>query len=183
MEKYLNAFEAMLTDASRRIEAEYFQLPVADADAVYRERVYCYELYHQLRTVWGQFPFSLGGEIDKSGHPHFRRGPYANAKPDFLIHVPGGMDRNLACLEVKPLARPTVEFTSDLQKLTWFCRNANYYRGIFLIYGADPAGPENNALPGAKVREAIAQREDIDGTLIHVFHHPAVGRPVFRVEL
>jgi hypothetical protein len=25
-------------------------LPVADADAMYRERVYCYELYHQLRS-------------------------------------------------------------------------------------------------------------------------------------
>jgi len=49
MEHEFALFEGKMADASARIAADYFQLPVADADSVYRERVYCYELYHQLR--------------------------------------------------------------------------------------------------------------------------------------
>jgi hypothetical protein len=59
-----------------------------------------------LRCEWQDFPFSLGGEVDKGGHPHFKNGPYAKAKPDFLVHVPGTMEANLACIEVKPFGRP-----------------------------------------------------------------------------
>jgi hypothetical protein len=84
-------FEALIEATTAAIGDPYFQLPVAQlADAVYRERVYCYELYHQLRSIWNGFDFSLGGEVDKAGHPHFRDGHYAHAKPDFLVHRPGG---------------------------------------------------------------------------------------------
>jgi hypothetical protein len=106
MEQEMNSFEAMIASASARIGSEYFQLPVADADAVYRERVYCYELYHQFRCLWDDFPFRLGGEIDKNGYPHFQAGPYAKAKPDLLVHAPGIMRRNLACIEVNHWAGP-----------------------------------------------------------------------------
>src|SRR2546426_8735920 len=88
---HFERFAEMLTAATIRVAGEYFQLPVADADAVYRERVYCYELYRQLRCLWGAFPFRLGGEIDKTGNPHFREGPYSRAKPDLIVHVPGDM--------------------------------------------------------------------------------------------
>jgi len=50
MDHELNVFEKMVEAACARVGAIYFQLPVADADAMYRERVYCYELYHQLRS-------------------------------------------------------------------------------------------------------------------------------------
>ena len=79
LEKSFTLLPDLIGSASAHIGADYFQLPVADADAVYRERVYCYELYHQLRCLWKDFPFSLGGEIDKQGNPHFHRGPYAVA--------------------------------------------------------------------------------------------------------
>ena len=131
------AFERLLgliDIATSRVGTEYFQLPRADADAVYRERVYCYELYHQLRHLWDDFPFSLAGEVDKEGNPHFRNGPYARVKPDLLIHVPGDMDDNLAVVEVKS-ANGLGGTRGDLQKLSWFCENARYFRGIFLVYG------------------------------------------------
>lgn len=183
MDQELRVFEGMLATASVRIEADDFQLPLADADAVYRERVYCYELYHQLRLLWGNFPFSLGGEIDKTGHPHFQDGPYARAKPDLLVHVPGNMARNLACIEVKPFDRPVGEFGFDLKKLTWFCRHANYHHGIFLVYGMDCAVPESSAALRARVQKASGQNGEIDSARIHVFHHPAVGREARRMEL
>ena len=81
MEREFAVLEEKVLNASLLITAEYFQLPVADADSVYRERVYCYELYHQLRGSCGNFPFSLGGEVDKIGHPHFRNGACAMSKP------------------------------------------------------------------------------------------------------
>jgi len=41
MERYFEQFIEMLVAATPLVDTEYFQLPVADADAVYRERVYC----------------------------------------------------------------------------------------------------------------------------------------------
>jgi hypothetical protein len=59
--------------ASSQLGRHYFQLPVAGSDAEeaeYRERVYCYELYHRWRCHWAEgFPYSLCGEVDKQGHP------------------------------------------------------------------------------------------------------------------
>jgi hypothetical protein len=181
MERELQALEEIIAAASATVAPEYFQLPVADADSVYRERVYAYELYHQLRCVWGHFPFSLGGEVDKKGNPHFQDGPYATSKPDLLIHVPGEMERNLACVEVKPFARPVAEFTSDLEKLTWFCKHARYYRGIFLVYGANPQHKDKSAEIHNKVRAAFEAGTNVEPGLIHVFHHAEVGHPIRRL--
>lgn len=181
MEEQLTRFEEILADASSRITPEYFQLPVADADSVYRERVYCYELYHQMRSGWGEFGFSLGGEVDKNGHPHFEDGPYANAKPDFLVHQPGNMEHNLVCVEVKPLNRPA-GFIADLRKLTWFCHGAAYHRGIFLVYGA--AGVEaSEALKTQLHDAAVAHAAYIDLECIHVFLHTGAMQRCGRINL
>src|SRR5579862_1907693 len=162
MEEEFEIFQMMVAEAASRITAAYFQLPVAELpDAIYRERVYCYELYHQLRVDWNGFGFSLGGEVDKVGHPLFRGGEYAHAKPDLLVHQPGNMERNLACLEVKPCIRPAPEFREDLKKLTWFCHNARYYRGVFLVYGVEEHGAQGLDLLRAKLR-AAAEDHQID---------------------
>ena len=138
MENQLRQFLNMLVAACVHIDDEYFQLPQAGDDAVYRERVYCYELYHQLRILWGGFPYSLGGEIDKSGHPLFRAGPYARSKPDLLVHVPGDMGQNLVVVEVKPATASLADMLSDIDKLSWFCGPpAEYYCGVLLVYGLD----------------------------------------------
>jgi hypothetical protein len=160
MQEEFEIFQTMVATAASRVTRLYFQLPVAQLeDAVYRERVYCYELYHQLRVEWNGFDFSLGGEVDKGGHPFFRAGEYAHAKPDLLVHRPGDMERNLACVEVEPCVRPVTEFREDLKKLTWFCRNTRYYRGIFLVYGVDERESETLDLLRAKLRRAAEDRE------------------------
>ena len=60
-----------LPKATSRIGCDYFQLPIEGRpDRIFRERVYCYELYHQLRVLMpDDFPYSLGGEVDKRAHP------------------------------------------------------------------------------------------------------------------
>ena len=84
------------------MQAHYFQLPTAGAEeAIYRERVYCYELYHQLRVLLqGEEDlarYALSGEIDKRGHQIIRP-----CIPDLVFHAPGRMD-NMVVLEVKPI--------------------------------------------------------------------------------
>lgn len=179
MEQEFRVLSGMIARATALITPEYFQLPVADADAVYRERVYCYELYHRLRSLWGDFGFSLGGEVDKIGHPHFRGGPYSGSKPDFLIHRPGDMERNLVCIEVKPYGRSVVAFRDDLAKLTWFCRHAHYHAGIFLVYGLGG----NEAPLCEQLRRASLNNDAIDLTRLTLLAHSAPGESAITLNL
>jgi hypothetical protein len=140
MDEQLNLVTEWLLCASSQIANDYFQLPVAgDEDPEYRERVYCYELYHRWRSHWPDgFPFSLSGEVDKQGHPLI----YGNWKPDFLVHVPGQMT-NLLIVEVKPANADRARMVEDLKKLTHFRRDlkdqngnpGNYYAACFWLYG------------------------------------------------
>jgi len=183
MDHEFATFEDKLARAAIQIDEEYFQLPVADADTVYRERVYCYELYHQLRCLWNGFPFSLGGEVDKVKHPFFEDGPYATAKPDFLVHRPGDMSRNLACVEVKPCCRASRDYQDDLRKLTWFCRNARYHGGIFLVYGLEVGETPDRALLRRKLDRAAANQDDIDLRMVRIMHHAEAGQMAEKVIL
>src|SRR5689334_12222656 len=95
----MEQLDRVIQDATAAIDGEYFLLPVHGGDAVRRERVYCYELYHQMRLRWPETPFRLNGEIDKGGHPYFQA-KGGKPKPDLLVHVPGGGD-NCAVIEIK----------------------------------------------------------------------------------
>jgi hypothetical protein len=80
-------FTRILSEASAAVHQNYFRLPVKGTSPAYRERVYCYELYHQMRLRWPypcapDFPYWLNGEIDKRGNPKFKKGV-----PDFLVHT------------------------------------------------------------------------------------------------
>ena len=118
METDFKQFIECLEKAGSRMDRHYFQLEVAGSEeSIYRERVYCYELYHQLRCAIGDsFGYKLDGEVDKAGHPIIRQdlGP---KKPDFIVHVPREMNRNLVVIEVKPVTVENNELARDLEKL------------------------------------------------------------------
>ena len=101
----MHDFERIFEAATAAIDPDYFLLPVSGREhPIYRERVYCYELYHQIRVRWpGDTRHTLAGEIDKSGHPLIRGNGLDNCKPDFLVHLPGEMEGNYAAIEVKPV--------------------------------------------------------------------------------
>lgn len=124
----------LILNATACVDEQYFYLPIYDGDSVYRERVYCYELYHQMRSIWPrQCRYALNGEIDKRGHEFLHGLDADNAIPDFLVHVPGAMD-NFAIIEVKnSLVRKGVE--KDLKTLDVFVQSVEYRRAIYLIYG------------------------------------------------
>ncbi len=121
--------------AIKKIDNHYTQLSVACSDKpIYRERVYCYELYHQLRCILGDdFPYKLDGELDKKSHICYPN----EEKPDFVVHIPGKMKQNLVVIEVKKvLVKDHIkELRNDFDKLKRFISKTNYYRAIMLIYG------------------------------------------------
>ena len=113
--------------ATKAIGPGYFQLNVDGGDPIYRERVYCYELYHQMRTRWPRdTEFYLNGEIDKAAHPILMHlGDAAKAKPDLLVHRPGYMTGNHAIIEVKHCNAGNDGIRSDLRKLSLFVRDSD----------------------------------------------------------
>jgi hypothetical protein len=124
----------ILHQATAAIGAEYFLLAIHGADPVYRERVYCYELYHQMRRLWPvHSAYRLNGEVDKGGHPYFQN-DRGKPKPDLLVHVPGGGD-NHAVIEVKPSRTSDKGIRKDLKTLSLFCNVLGYERAIYLVYG------------------------------------------------
>ena len=124
----------ILLEATAAIGHEYFLLPIHGDAPVYRERVYCYELYHQMRLLWPHdSPYRLNGEVDKKAHPHFQKLNAGEPKPDFLVHQPGGDQYNHAVIEVKSVTGQDIP--KDLETLSLFRNALGYERVIFLIYG------------------------------------------------
>lgn len=103
---------------------------------MYRERVYCYELYHQMRCLWpNNTDFYLNGELDKAAHPILCKLGADYAKPDLLIHRPGSMSGNHAVIEVKSSKAPVNGIRKDIETLAVFRTRVGYARAIYLIYG------------------------------------------------
>jgi hypothetical protein len=179
MDEALKRIEDILSEATAAIEENYFQVPVAGLeDPQYRERVYCYELYHLIRARWpANFQFSLAGEIDKSGHPLIRGNGLDYAKPDFIIHVPGDMGFNLLVVEVKAFTLNPAVIMNDLEKLTAFRRHARYHAAFYLFYGVPPNS--RDALTGV-CSDIALDNPAVDLTLIQLLVHDEPGRSAVK---
>ncbi len=141
LEEDFELFLKALQNATSKIETHYFQLPVyGKVTPIYRERVYCYELYCHIRdfmvrnrNTFGN-QYVLGGEVDKGGHV-IRKECEKAVKPDLIVHIPGEMGYNLAVAEVKPITATKREICKDLETLHCFLSRANYFGAIYLVYG------------------------------------------------
>ena len=166
-------FVCCLKTATSEIKEEYFLLPIDGSTVpMYRERVYCYELYHQLRKVWGENSrFTINGEVDKSGHP-LMKGPYiSRVKPDLLIHTPGSMEGNFIVIEVKPINDNNTSIKTDLRKLSAFVTEGKYKHAIYLVYG----GNENKINAFIRKILLITNRTGINLPDIELFWHSGPG--------
>lgn len=169
----MEQFTDILREATAAIMPHYFLLPIHGADPVYRERVYCYELYHQLRSLWPHLqdcPYSLNGEVDKQNHPYLGQGA---PKPDFVVHIPGTGD-NYAAIEVKRPSADPEGIRKDIRTLLMF-REAGYRRALYLTYGVDPAA--------TAMRIAAQAEEPGHLAAIEVWVHTAPGAPAEMVAL
>ena len=54
-------------DAIDKIEKKFYNIISVNGRERIRERVFCYELYHQLRLIKFDCKFDIHGELDKSG--------------------------------------------------------------------------------------------------------------------
>ena len=174
-EQYFQRFLKCLMKAIQNIDTHYFQLHFAGNDKLkYRERVYCYELYHQLRLLLGNdFPYKLDGELDKEGHAIIS----GKKKPDFVIHVPGEMGQNLVVIEVKTVnVKDKIrELIEDIDKLKMFITSkASYYRAIMLIYGS-----VNGDLP-QNIRQEIENVHD--ERIIILWHDSPNKKPKIMIK-
>ena len=155
----MDGFDNIFREATANISREYFLLPVVWSPDIYRERVYCYELYHQLRRRWpDDCRYRLNGEIDKRGHPYFREDDWA-PKPDLLVHVPGSHD-NYAVIEVKTANNlRNQEVLKDIDTLARFTQDVGYVRGIHLVFGASATETLDLLLHGKADPKALGRVE------------------------
>ncbi len=160
MERDFEFLLEKMSIAASCVRGIYMNIPTAGNDyEIYRERVYCYELYHQLRLQLGDsFDYTLYGEIDKKRHGIIAE-LVGDKKPDFVVHDPGNMKRNLAIIEVKPVSvvKNLGDLKNDLNKTLSFMNKAKYLKGIQLVYGNGETDLPNEILE--KLRKTIPKTE------------------------
>lgn len=129
----VQSIHELVDRASRKVLPEYFKLRIAALaeNEVVRERVFCYELYHQMRSdKESKITSTLNGEVDKKGHRLFRKKHWKI--PDFLFHTPGNMDENILIMEVKGELSDGI--SKDFKTLFRFTHSYGYEAGIFYIF-------------------------------------------------
>jgi len=176
-------FIQCLRISTQNIQHAYMFLPVAGSVLpVYRERVYCYELYHQLRLNWGDYGgYSLGGEVDKTHHPLMRGLDIDNTKPDLLVHRPGDMSGNLIVIEVKAVTAKKTGIRKDLRTLTAFLRCGEYHHAIYLVYGDNPQAFNTFVQKARMLQEEDTERR-INLNAITLYWHRLPGHPAEQIE-
>ncbi|MDP2411476.1 MAG: methionyl-tRNA formyltransferase-like protein [Pseudolabrys sp.] len=173
----MNELSELLARASAGIAPGFFRLSIHGGAPVYRERVYCYELYHQMRLLWpNDCAFTLNGEVDKTAHPTLTELGAAGFKPDLLVHRPGDMEGNHAVIEVKSVQAARQNHQKDLNTLALFKREVRYTRAIYLIYGEE--------ITGALIARIAARYAAMALTVpIELWLHVSAGEPAFRETL
>ncbi|PSR32026.1 MAG: hypothetical protein C7B46_16090 [Sulfobacillus benefaciens] len=177
-----SAFIQALKCASSCIEKSYFHplvasLPEDPPLQMWRERVYCYELYHQLRMILPQETKNgvmLFGEMDKKSHPLIHHGTI----PDFLYHRPGksGYRNNVAIIEVKSIQRMRehLAICRSIETLQDTQHQLHYQISLLYIFGDQDADTEK------WIRDKIIQ-EQKGNAPFHVLWHQHVGKPAVWV--
>ncbi len=156
-----------IATASREIGPDYFLLPIAGRDRpIKRERVYCYELYHQLRVALRGSHLTLTGEPDKRGHLDF-----PNINPDLILHLPGNHGENSAVIEIE-CRLGQKHLTKDLRNLKTM-RDRGYQTLVLLLFAA-------RLVPWPRLEKA-AEDAEIDLGEIVVLHHRLAGQQAIQV--
>jgi hypothetical protein len=161
----------LLESSTTAIESVYYLTPWVNSSPRYRERIYCYELYHQLRKRTQESPYVIHGEMDKSGHPYFDDG--AAPKPDFIIHKPG-TDENCAVIEVKRAQNLSLRaIRKDCRTLEQFSQR--YDRLIYLVFG-----DQNPKKMADRIFAATTFAKD---ARFELWLHCACGQPAARYSM
>ena len=173
----MTQFENALMLATKNIANQYFSTEIIQGNplgkkSVYRERIYCYELYHQIRLLWDSVEGgNIFGEYDKSGSSFYAGTGLQRVKPDFLIHLPGNTENNHIAMEVKSSTVRRPDIQKDIKKLIKLTDEHGFRFGVYLIYG------KNAAAKGNIANECIDDRSNIK-----IFIHNEVGVKAFPLD-
>ena len=145
----MDNFGVFLIKGLKEVAFEYFQAKTVDNIIQYNERVFCYELYHQLRLLdRGSLPnYSINGEIPKQlQFPSIGDyGIYTNIKydftdidkhritPDIVIHESQeNKDGQHLIIEVKNSKNKVTTIDWDLYKLLVYVDKLNFKKGVYI---------------------------------------------------
>ena len=124
----------LVYDAMRNVSKEFFEIEIAKGiEEKRRERVYCYELYHQIRSLQEKNnlnDFTVNAEIDKRGHSIITE----NFNPDIVIHQQGDMV-NYIVVEVK-VTLNAEGIAKDFNTIITMLEKYKYQYGIFILTGS-----------------------------------------------
>lgn len=140
MDEQFNILLDVISTSMQYIENKYFNFQVADNDElIARERVYCAELYHQMRNRFDELKYDLNNEPNKKSHPIIEEICGA-IDPDLIVHRIGRMEPNdnLAVIEVKTSrGNLTDGIDKDMQTINCMASIENgYHGGIIIVFGS-----------------------------------------------
>ena len=150
------------------------------------ERVYCYELYHQIRVAMYGFErrsdpnqrLYLHSElvkviIDEDIARHFDVLPLNGIRiPDFIFHEPNNFNNQIAAIEVKTTPRLSYrDFIDDLNKLSQLRVNYQFQLVIFHCVNIDISRIEDLLL------RAVNENLELDNNI------RIIVKPDFEVDL
>lgn len=151
-----------IVEALNSVEQHYIKLPaIHQASGIIRERVFCYEFYHQLRnTIPHNREVVINGEIDKRGYPTFD-----SQNPDFVFHIPGSNAGNAVVCEIKgDVRKPGLR--KDLETICHFIEEKNYQSGVLIVFAI-----------------SLVQLMNKAGDIIHIFATRSCANKVWVVTL
>lgn len=129
-----------LMRALLRVARPYFAPPGPNSDDLFIERVFAYELYHQMRLEFGD-GWYVHGEFRKGLRLIPELGSDAVTTPDLVVHQSETVTDNLIAIEIK--ASPSTkahEVLADMKKLEFFTRplhfdepGLNFEMGVMLL--------------------------------------------------
>ncbi|MFC0523894.1 hypothetical protein ACFFGV_10025 [Pontibacillus salicampi] len=130
----MDYYTQFLSKAINNIHQDFFNVITSCGDkteVIVRERVFCYEFYHQMRLIQKNYEldrYILSGEIDKRGHNEIE----LQRNPDFVLHNYGTNENNLIIIEVK-IRFDRDEIKNDFETLTTYVDKYSYRKGCFVL--------------------------------------------------
>jgi len=139
----MEKFKLFLEESLKNIDYKYVEVKNVTGRSFSRERVFCYELYHQMRCIQKlendeyMSNLTIFGEMDKAGITSFKC-----KKPDFIFHK-AETNENYAIMEIKNNWL-TSNIYKDLETLIQFKLIHNYKYGFYLFYTYPLQNLKNN---------------------------------------
>ena len=139
-EEAVAAFRAALL----KVATPYFRSMLPNDQVAHGERVFAYELYHQMRLTFNG-AWYVNGEFRKGMRVVPEICSDAVMIPDLVVHQPDSLEENLLAVEIKAAPRlRTDHLIMDAEKLDFYTRPTHhkpaglgFALGIMLIVNAD----------------------------------------------